>query len=622
MARIHWALCLAVCLVPAAPSFAQLPELQAKPAPKDESIRPRLLDRPVESPPAVLSPLPSAEPLLQTQVDPPLGFSGPSGIAPREVQETSHFVPVEDRWRIGFPSWDRYDKGHPLIEDYPYAEGKWWDPYRQNVLKGDYPIIGQHTFLEITAQSLMLMEPRQTPIGTSPFESTTNPASEEFFGSPDQYIYTHYLRLSFDVSHGDAGFKPVDWRVRLTPIFNVNYLAVEELAVVNPDVLRGTTRGRSWFALQEYFLETKLADLSPDYDFISMRVGSQPFTSDFRGFIFSDTNRAARLFGTREANREQFNLIFFDQQEKETNSELNTFQMRHQNVLIANYYRQDTIWPSYTAQLSAHYNHDRPTFRFDRNDVLVRPDPVGIFTPHKLDIVYLGWTGDGHIDRYNINHAFYWALGRDSLNPIANRAQDVNAQMAAVELSYDRDWVRFRSSFFWASGDHNVNNSHATGFDSILDHPNFAGGDFSYWQRQSLKLFGVNLTNRQSLVPDLRSSKIQGQSNFVNPGLWLGNAGIDLDLTPKLRMINNASMLWFDDTDPLRTFLFQKNIRDYIGVDLSMGFEYRPLLSNNLIVNAGISTLIPGGGFKDLYNSLNQNVDPQFAAFWQMEVTY
>ena len=83
----------------------------------------------------------------------PLGFTGPSGVLPTESQEDSHFVPVEDRWRMGFPEWDRYGKGHPPVDDYPYVEGHWWDPFNQNVLKGDYPIIGQHTFLNITATS-------------------------------------------------------------------------------------------------------------------------------------------------------------------------------------------------------------------------------------------------------------------------------------------------------------------------------------------------------------------------------------------------------------------------------------------------------------------------------------
>jgi len=37
------------------------------------------------------------------------------------------------------------------VFDYPYQLGKWYDPYRQNVLKGDYPIYGQHTFFALTA---------------------------------------------------------------------------------------------------------------------------------------------------------------------------------------------------------------------------------------------------------------------------------------------------------------------------------------------------------------------------------------------------------------------------------------------------------------------------------------
>src|SRR5204862_1199769 len=134
------------------------------------------------------------------------------------------------------------------------------------------------------------------------------------------------------------------------------------------------------------------------------------------------------------------------------------------------------IFPGYTAQLSFHYNHDDPTFKFDKNDFLVRPDPVGVFQPHGLDVVYLGWTGDGHINRLNINHAFYWALGRDSLNPLANRGQDISGQMAAIALSYARDWARFRTSFLCASRDDSPRNSHATGFDGICDNPSFPGG--------------------------------------------------------------------------------------------------------------------------------------------------
>jgi hypothetical protein len=599
------------------PEFLPPPEM-SRPIADEPLLRP-----PPESPYTPLEPFAiEEEPLFRYWMDAPLGFTGPSGILPREPQTQSQFVPLEDRWRMGFPSWDRYGKGHPWVDDYPYVEGHWWDPYNQNVLKGDYPILGQHTFLNITATSLAILEQRQVPTGTTAFESEFNPFAPEFFGDPNQFFYTHFFKFSVNLFHGDAAFKPIDWQIKLTPIFNVNYLDVEELGVVRPNVTAGTTRGRSYFALEEWFGETKLTDLSPDYDFVSLRTGSQFFTSDFRGFIFSDTNRAVRLFGTRLANRDQFNVVYFDQTEKDTNSTLNTFDDRKQNTLIANYYRQDFIWPGYTAQMSFHYNRDQADFQFDKNGFLVRPDPTGVFRPHEIESYYIGWTGDGHINRININHAFYWVLGRDSLNPIAGRPQDINAQMAALELSYDRDWARFRTSFFWSSGDSDPHDEDAEGFDSIFDNPNFAGGEFSYWQRQQIGLFGVNLVNRMSLVPDLRSSKIQGQTNFVNPGLFLYNVGVDADITPKLKLITNVNWLWFEETEVLELFVFQGDITNFIGTDMSLGLEYRPFLNNNAILVTGISGLLPGNGFDDLYSPLIGEPDALAAAFMEIALTY
>jgi hypothetical protein len=631
---VRWTCLAAVCLGVGWLAVAEPPESAPPPAPVElpapapaepdtpPSPNPGLLDRPVESVPEPPAPAPEPDVPFQTPVDPPLGFTGPSSVAPSEVQESGHFVPVEDRWRIGFPDWDRSEKKPRIDEDAPYMKGHWWDPFNQNVLKGDYPIIGQHTFLDITATSLSLFEGRQVPTAKNGFESTANPGGGDVFGSPNQFFYTHLFKLSADLFHGDAAFKPVDWRIKVTPVFDINDLNVDEVGVVSPDVRKGTQRTRSYFALEEWFVESKLADLSPNYDFVSVRAGSQPFTSDFRGFLFSDTNRAVRLFGTEFANRDQFNVAVFRQLEKDTNSQLNTFHDRHETVVIANYFRQDFLFPGYTSQVSVHYNSDRPTFHFDTNGFLVRPDPVGVAQPHGLDILYLGWAGDGHIGRVNITHQFYWALGRDSLNEIAGQGVDINAQMAAVELSYDRDWARFRASFFWASGDDNPNNAHATGFDTIVDNPNFAGGEFSYWQRQQIKLLGVNLVNRESLVPDLRSSKTQGQSNFVNPGLILINAGVDFDLTPKLKMINNYNFLWFDETPVLEQFVFQGKVHHAIGADLSMGLEYRPLLNNNVIVTMGVSTLIPAQGFKDLYNNSSGSVNPLVASFLELNLTY
>jgi hypothetical protein len=585
--------------------------------------QPAPLQRPLELPMPRQAPKTEQDlPLFQTPFDPPLGFAGPSGVLPREVQTDPHFVPVEDRWRIGFPLWQRYAAGSSADADSPYQIGHWWDPYNQNVLKGDYPILGQNTFFVLTVMSQTLYEPRQTPIATTGFESTNHPFSNEFFGRPNQNLFNELVSTSFELFHGNAGFRPVDWRIRVTPVFNFNYINFDELAHVNPNVLKGTERPRTYVSLEEWFAEAKLADLSPNYDFLSIRAGSQPFLSDFRGFIFSDTNRAVRLFGNLDSNREQFNLIYFRQLEKDTDSGLNTFHERHQQVLIGNFFVQDLVYPGYTGQWSVHYNHDDPTFRFDTNSFLVRPDPVGVFTPHSLDVIYLGWTGDGHINQFNINNAFYWAFGRDSLNPIANRPQDISAMMAALELSYDRDWMRFRVSALYSSGDDNPRNGHATGFDSIQNDPNFAGSEFSYLGRQAISLFGVNLFNRQSLIPDLRSSKIEGQSNFVNPGLMLLNFGVDFDVTPKLRLITNANLNWFDTVRVLQQFTFQQHIDDYIGLDLSAGIEYRPFLNNNVIVKAGLAGLITGEGFQELYDNSNNRVDFLVAGFLDLVLRY
>ena len=589
--------------------------------------RPNVLGRPIEPTPfgsfEADAPPPRPPGLLVWPVLPTQGFAGRSSVLPSEVQADDDYVPREDRWRIGYPFWDRYDRGNRIDDDYPFDPGNLLDPFSQNVLKGDYPIIGQHTFLELAGTTNGIYEYRELPTATTPFESTARPFEEQFFGRPNQFFFVQNFILSFNLFHGDAAFKPADWRIQLTPVFNINNLNLMELGVVSPNVLAGTQRTRTFITLQEWFVESKIADLSPYYDFMSIRIGSQPFISDFRGFLFFDNNSGVRLFGNADSNRTQFNLAYFHQQEKDINSFLNkAFQFRDQNLFFFNVFRQDFIVPGYTALFNLAYNNDNGGVEFDENRFLARPDPVGIVRPHAVNVGYLGLGGEGHFGRYNISHQFYWAFGRDTNNPIANRAQTINSQFYAIEGSYDRDWARFKLSFLWQSGDANPNDTHATGFDTILDNPVFAGGQFSFYQRQGISLFGVFLTQRNSFVNDLRSSKVKGQANFVNPGLLLGNAGLDLDLTPKIKMFNNASLLWFDHTAVLEQFLFDGHIERFIGADLSVGLEYRPLVSENVIVLFGAATLLQGQGLRNLYNNTYDRVDPFVQAFGTVVLTY
>lgn len=589
------------------------------------SIEPKSLQplgAPTNALPEPQVPGPSTSPFFRSWFFPPMGFTGGTSIEPTERQNTDHFIPIEDRWRIGTPTWDRYSKGHPPVDDYPFVQGAWWDPYNQNVLKGDYPIAGQDVFMRLGFRTMNLAEYRQTPIPTTPTEATQNPGEFEFFGDPNQFLFAQYNSASIDLFKGDSVFRPFDWRFKVNVIFNQNYLKVYELGVVSPDVTDGTNRHRTFWSLEEWFYESKIADTSPNYDFVSVRAGSQFFSSDFRGFIFADTNRAVRLFGNRLSNQDQFNVIWFDQTEKDTNSFLNTLDDRHQNTLIANYYRNDFVFPGYNTQVSFHYNRDQASTKFDNNGFLVRPDPVGVYAPHQVDAYYLGWSGNGHINRYNVSHAAYYVTGRDELNPLAGRPQDIHAFMGALELSYDRDWARFRCSYFYASGDSDPNDTQANGFDAIFDNPNFAGGEFSYWNRQQVRLFGVNLVQRQSLIPNLRSSKFQGQTNFVNPGIQLVNFGFDADLTTKFKWINNANYLWFNQTESLEVYTFQEKVRNEIGLDLSSGVEYRPLLNNNILILGGISGLLVGNGFRDLYQPLYGSVPDLAAGFFEATFEY
>jgi len=372
---------------------------------------------------------------------------------------------------------------------------------------------------------------------------------------------------------------------------------------VNIDVRKGTTRYDTHVGLQEAFVEAKIADLSHAYDFVSARAGIQTFNSDFRGFIFFDQEPGLRIFGNFDSNRYQYNAAYFAMLEKDANSGLNTMQYRNQQVMIANVYRQDFFRPGYTIQASFHYDKDDASLEYDVDHFLVRPSPIGAVKPHSVRAYYYGLTGDGHIGRINVTHAFYQVLGFDSLNPIAGKRTDINAQMAAAEVSLDRDWIRYRVAGFYASGDKNPRDGTARGFDSIFDDSNFAGGFFSFWNREGIRLTstGVGLVQGGSLIPSLRSSKIEGQANFVNPGIALINLGTDIDITPKLRGFVNVNFLRFVHTEPLQLLLFQNNIHAGIGADSGIGVTYRPPLSENITITGVVNGFVPFQGFRDIY---------------------
>lgn len=505
---------------------------------------------------------------------------------------TKEPVPVEDRWRLDFPDWDRRVRGRLL------------DPYNLNPLKGDVPIKGtQATFFSLTAVSDSSVEGRRLPVPSD--VSTADTDAAEFFGRGEQLSLVEEILLTLDLFHGSTSYKPVDWELRLTAAANVNVLKARENGIVNINPDRGVDRTDRHVGLQEAFGEVKLLDVSPNYDVVSFRAGIQGFTSDFRGFVFSDNNLGARLFGNFAKNRYQWNVAVFDQLEKDTNSGLNTFERRKQHVAVANLYAQDFLALGYTAQLSFHWNRDRGERHLDENGFPVRPALIGTPKRHDQDAYYVGWAGDGHVGRLNLSHALYHVFGEDSFDPIAGKKVDLDGWLGALELSVDFDWLRYKVSGFYQSGDSAPRDGKAKGFDGILENMNFAGGPFSFWNRQSVRLTqtGVGINQRFSLFNAFKSSKDEGQSEYVNPGLVLLNVGVIAKLTPKLVAEANVNYLRFATTKPVEFVLFQPNVPAEIGVDASLGLKYRPFLNDNVVAVLGASALFPGAGLEEIFSS-------------------
>ena len=549
-----------------------------------------------------------------------IGYVGKESV-PSDPQTKPDRRTVLDRWRIGFPEYDRYGDKGARGRDIPFKRGRWYNPYDQSVLKGDYPIKGNDLFLVLSGVSTTTVQQVRAPTPSN--VGTDEPSSAEFFGQPEQLAVSQVTQFTFELFKGQTTFRPRSWAIKISPTFSMpNYLNARENGIVNIDVRRGTNRTDSQFSLEEAFGEVKLTNVNENYDFVSVRAGIQPFVSDFRGFLFSDNNLGARLFGAFDNNRYQFNLAYFSMLEKDTNSGLNRFDTRHQNVYIANVFRQDFITRGYTIQGNLHYNDDRNSIEFDRNNFPVRPALIGDARPHNIKVGYLGIQGDGHLGRINLTNSYYYAFGRDSLNPIAGRNVRIKSHMAAAEASIDKDYLRFKGSFFFAQGDSNPTDDKGTGFDAIFDDPNFVGGQFSFWNRNGIRLTqtGVGLVQPNSVLPSLRSSKIQGQANFVNPGIFIYNAGVDVEVTQRIKAIFNVNYLRFHRTESLEYVLFQNRIRHGIGFDYSVGVAYRPLLINNVTMTFGASTLQTGPGFRDIFTNRSRNCPPNVGDFCEPDV--
>ena len=526
--------------------------------------------------------------------------SGPTTISPLPRPQLTDFVdavPIPDRWRI--------------VEALGYKNSV-FDPYNRNVLKADRPL-HDDWFFSLSLISDTFYEIREVPtaVGSS---ASTRPGAVGTFGSPEQSQLTQNITTEFVYYKGDTVFKPPDYEFRLTPVLSYNFLGVDELQTVRADSRAGTTRTKTFVGLQAAFVDKHLRNVSERFDFDSLRVGIQPFSADFRGFLFQDNQLGVRLFGTRGDNKWQYNLAWFKRLEKDTSSGLNDLgaPLRNDDVLVANLYRQDFPVLGFTSQATVLYNRNRESneLHFNKNQFIERPAALGRAALRDYDVVYLGYNGDGHFGRLNLTTSLYYASGTETAGVFVAGDTQISAYFAAAEISVDYDWIRPRLSLLYASGDNDPFDDQANGFDAVIENPQFAGADTSYAIRQSVPLIGggrVALSTRNGILNNLRSSKDEGQSNFTNPGTMLAGVGVDMDLMPELRVALNFNTLYFADTAVLEAARQQSNIDKHMGYDLSASITWRPLMSQNIVVRAAYATLLPGKGFDALFPNQDLN---------------
>lgn len=550
----------------------------------------------------------------------PLKYELPP-IDPKQVPPPTPLMPreslsVPDRWRIM----------DSLGFKFP-----WYDPYNHNVYKGDKPFEpfakwGPDWFLALSAISDSLIETRRlpTPVGA---QSSDRAGANDMFGRSRQTVLVETLIFSAAVLKGNTTFKPPDYEFRLVPAIQINHAIIGEVRGLRVDPREGKTRTDTHVGIQEAFADMHLRNVSERFDFDSVRVGIQPFNADFRGFLFQDVPVGVRLFGIRDNNQLQYNLAYFRRLEKDTNSGLNDLSqpVRRDHLFVANVYKQDFPVVGYTTQATIIHNINREAGRdyYDTNGFLVRPAVVGDVRPHNYRVTYLGLNGDGHFGVWNLTSSLYAALGTDDRNPIAQKRQTIRAGFAAAELSRDFSWLRLRANALLATGDKDPFDGRATGFDAILENPQFAGADASFFIRQSVALIGgggVALSGRNGVLPSLRSSKDQGQSNFVNPGLRLFGIGADADLTPEVRVLANISKLNFMNTAVLGVLRNQSPPSTDLGVDISIGAQFRPFMTQNIVFNASAAALLPGKGLKQLYDEDKRG--PQYSVLMNLLLTY
>ena len=342
---------------------------------------------------------------------------------------------------------------------------------------------------------------------------------------------------------------------------------------------------RSFLGIQAAFVDKHLRNVSERYDFDTFRIGIQPFSSDFRGFLFQDSQLGVRLFGTRDNNRWQYNLAWFRRLEKDTNSGLNDLGQRCATTTCssptctgrtcrcrASPRRRRWSTTATARTTDAYYNEngfiERPaSHRAPAAAARVRRDLPRLQRRRPLRPLNLTPRSTTRSARRR---------------PACScRRQSTSARSSPrPSCRCDFDWIRPRISLLYGSATtiRSTTSRRASMRSSrtrCSRAPTPATGSA---RRAADRRRRVALSGRNGVLTSLRSSKEEGQSNFTNPGILLAGSAWTSTCCRQLRVLNaNYAVLRRDRG--ARGGAQPGRIDKDIGYDVSAALTWRPLMS-------------------------------------------
>jgi hypothetical protein len=488
--------------------------------------------------------------------------------AARELvaEETPEIRPVRSRWRT------------VNVEGHPELTYRLWDPFGQNLLKGDFPVRGSW-FMEVSALNTVVYKSRRNLDFSQVFSDQIAAGSLRFVSHNS--FYAENVIFGAELRRHDDAFVPSGFRLRINGAADFKHDA---------NALFTGSDGNAH--LFDAFVDARLADFGRDnFDLLFLRGGFQGFRSDFHGLVFNDVGLGGRLFGEAKKNRLRYDIAYFKLFNKNPVSGFIDFHepSRHQ-VAIGRITWEDFLALGWNSEWTFHYNRDHRKLS-------------GSSQTADLDTFYFGAVFNGRLGRWLFNPAVYAVTGHAERLENSQLARHfVAGWMGLVDLQYPLDYWRFRLGYLYASGDSDSSDRRDTGFDAISDGIALFGGPLSYWVGENIKFGRGDFLRANSLFPTLRG--VNEPANYTNPGLHVLNGGVDVIVSPRWQLIGNVNYLRFAETGSYtnRVVINSHNA----GFEFNVLLRWRPFLkrlNENLVFDNGFSLLHPLQGLEGAFLS-------------------